>query len=145
MVLIGCARANLHTVFFLPLQRVICYPKPMVRSLYLVLGALMCGLLSAQLRADTFKLTTGESLTGEVLPTTANDQGVQVKIGEGDYQRVPWTSFSQEDLRNFSKNQRMEPFVEPFIEITQEEKIKKTEVTIKPPPKLERPARQSLL
>jgi hypothetical protein len=79
------------------------------------------------------------------LPTTANDQGVQIKVGEGDYQRVAWTSFSQDDLRNFVKNQRMEPFVEPFIEITQAEKLKKTEVNIKEPPRLERPVRHSLL
>jgi hypothetical protein len=117
----------------------------MVRTLFLMAGALVFGLLTSQLQADAFKLTNGETVNGEVLPTTANDQGVQVKIGEGDYQRVPWTSFSQEDLRNFVKNQRMEPFVEPFIEITQEEKIKKTEVNIKPPPRLDRPARQSLL
>jgi hypothetical protein len=84
-------------------------------------------------------------VTGEVLPTTANEQGVQIKVGEGDYQRVPWTSFSQEDLRTLVKNQRMEPFVEPFIEISKEEKLKKTEVNIKQPPRLERPARQSLL
>jgi hypothetical protein len=38
----------------------------------------------------------------------------------------------------------MEPFVEPFIEISQEEKIKKTEVNLKDFPKLERPPRQSL-
>src|SRR5260370_24480859 len=105
----------------------------MARSLYLIVGTMLCGLLAGQLRADTFKLANGETLTGEVLPTSANDQGVQVKIGEGQYQRVPWASFSQEDLRNFVKNQRMEPFVEPFIEITQEEKIKKTEVKIKEP------------
>jgi hypothetical protein len=117
----------------------------MVRSLYLALGVLLLGFAAGQLRADTFKLAKGETLNGEVLPTTANDQGVQIKIGEGDYQRVPWTSFSQEDLRNFVKNQRMEPFVEPFIEITQEEKIKKTEVNIKEVPRLERPVRQSLL
>ena len=117
----------------------------MVRSLYLMAGALVFGLLTGPLQADSFKLANGESITGEILPTTANDQGVQVKVGEGDYQRVPWTSFSQEDLRNFAKNQRMEPFVEPFIEITQQEKIKKTEVNIKPSPKLERPASQSLL
>jgi hypothetical protein len=117
----------------------------MVRSLYLAVGILLLALITAQIQADTFKLTTGETVNGEVLPTTANDQGVQIKVGEGDYQRVPWTSFSQEDLRTFLKNQRMEPFVEPFIEITQEEKIKKTEVNIKEPPRLERPARQSLL
>jgi hypothetical protein len=94
--------------------------------------------------ADTFKLTNGESVSGEVLPTSANDQGVQVKVGEGQYQRVPWASFSQDDLKNFAKNQRMQPFVEPFIEPNPEEKVKKTEVNIKQPPRLERPARQSL-
>lgn len=115
----------------------------MFRSLYLVL--LACLLTITQVQADSFKLSNGQTLTGEVLPTTANDQGVQIKVAEGDYQRVPWASFSQDDLRTFVKNQRMEPFVEPFIEISQAEKIKKTEVNIKQPPRLERPAKQSML
>jgi hypothetical protein len=131
-------------LIFLPYGEVICYPKAMVRSLCLVVTVLFLGVL-VPVRADTFKLNNGETLNGEVLPTTANDQGVQIKIGEGDYQRVPWTSFSQEVLRSFLKNQRMEPFVEPFIEVTQEEKIKKTEVNIKQPPRLERPEKKSLL
>ena len=117
----------------------------MVRSLYGIVGVLLLGLLAGPLRADTFRLANGETMTGELLPTTANDQGVQIKVGEGDYERVPWTKFSQEELRTFQKNQRMEPFVEPFIEISQAEKIKKTEVDIKQPPRLVRPARQSLL
>ena len=117
----------------------------MVRGLYLIVAVLVLGSLTGPLHAESFRLTNGETLNGEILPTTANDQGVQVKVGEGDYQRVPWANFSQDDLRNFAKNQRMAPFVEPFIEITQEEKIKKTEVNIKAPPRLERPARQSLL
>jgi hypothetical protein len=95
-------------------------------------------------RADAYKLTAGETLNGEVLPTSANDQGVQVKIGEGQYQRVPWANFSQDDLKNFAKNERMQPFVEPFIEITAAERAKKTEVHLKQPPRLERPPRQSL-
>src|SRR5258708_7315727 len=108
----------------------------MVRSTYLALGILLLGLFTGQLPADTFKLTSGETLNGELLPTRANDQGVQIKVGEGDYGRVRWTRFSEEDLRNFVKTQRMEPFVDPFIEIPQEEKIKKTEVNIKEPPRL---------
>jgi hypothetical protein len=95
--------------------------------------------------ADTFKLSTGETLTGEVLPTSANDAGVQVKVGEGKYEKVAWASFAQEDLKKFAQNKKMEPLVEPFIEISQEEKLKKTEVNIKQPPRLERPARQSLI
>jgi hypothetical protein len=116
-----------------------------VRNLYLIIGLITClGWLTAPAAAESYKLTNGETLNGEVLPTSSNDQGVQVKIGEGQYQRVPWASFSQEDLRNFAKNERMQPFVEPFIEITQAERVKKTEVTLKQPPRLERPPRQSL-
>jgi len=102
------------------------------------------GLLAECAWADAYKLTNGETLNGEVLPTSANDQGVQVKTGEGQYQRVPWANFSQEDLKGFVKNQRMEPFVEPFIEPDPQAKIKRTEVHIQEPPRLERPARQSL-
>lgn len=116
-----------------------------MRSHYLIIGLLVCGLVAGTARGDAFKLMTGETVNGELLPSTAGDQGVQIKVGEGQYQRVSWANFSQEDLKNFAKNQKMEPFVEPFIEITREEKLKKTEVNIKQPPRLERPARRSFL
>jgi hypothetical protein len=116
-----------------------------VRTRYLIIGCLLCGLLAGRVCAEAYKLTTGETLNGEVLAASANDQGVQVKIGEGQYQKVPWASFSQDDLKTFAKNQRMEPFVQPFIEPNPEEKIKRTEVDIKQPQRWERPPRQSLL
>jgi hypothetical protein len=115
-----------------------------VRRIVLILPMLVFGFFAAIASADAFKLNNGDTLNGEVLPTSANDQGVQVKIGEGEYQRVPWANFSQEDLKTFAKNQRMQPFVEPFIEPNPEEKVKKTEVNLKQPPRLERPTRQSL-
>jgi hypothetical protein len=116
-----------------------------VRRYCLWIGLLVLGLFAAVAGADTFKLNTGEPITGEILPTTANDQGVQIKVGEGDYQRIPWASFSQEDLKKLQQIPRLEQYVEPFIEITTEEKLKKTEVNIKLPPRLERPANQGLL
>ncbi len=70
---------------------------------------------------------------------------MQIKVGEAKYERVPWANFSQEDLKKFAKVQKLEPLVEPFIEISQEEKIKKTEVNIKQPPRLQRPAPHSLI
>jgi hypothetical protein len=118
---------------------------PVVRRLYLIIGLTVFGLLAGPLCADTFKLSTGETLTGEILPTSANDAGVQVKVGEGKYEKVAWASFAQEDLKKFAQNKKMEPLVEPFIEISQEEKLKKTEVNIKQPARLERPPRQSLI
>ena len=117
----------------------------MVRTFCLIVALSACGLVAPLARADTFKLTNGEEITGELLAASANDAGVQIKVGEGEYKRLPWASFSQEDLKKFAKIQKLEPLVEPFIEITQEEKIKKTEVNIKQPVRLERPAPQSLL
>jgi hypothetical protein len=86
----------------------------------------------------------GKSLTGEILTTGANDQGIQLKTGEGQYEKVPWTNFSQGDLKKFQSNPKLAPLVEPYIEITSEERIKKTEVEIKPSPRVERPPPQSL-
>jgi hypothetical protein len=96
-------------------------------------------------RAESFKLVNGQEITGEVLATSANDQGVQIKVGEGSYERVPWTSFSQEDLKRLSQNQRMQAFIEPFIEITREQKIKMTDPNLKQPERLERPSGRSIL
>jgi hypothetical protein len=95
--------------------------------------------------AATYKLSNGQELTGELLPTSANDLGVQVKTGEGQYQRVNWGEFSQEDLRQFAENSKLQPLVEPFIEISQEEKIKQTEVKITEPTRLPRPQPGSIL
>jgi hypothetical protein len=81
-----------------------------------------------------------------MLVPSANDAGIQIRIGEGQYERVPWGKFSQEDLRKLGENPKLQPFVEPFIEVTQEELIKKTDIgPIKPTPRLERPAPRSLL
>ena len=117
----------------------------MVRRYLLIIGFLVCGLLAAA-RAETFQLTTGKTVTGELLTTSANDTGVQIKIGDGDYERVPWASFAQDDLKKFAKIKKLESFVEPFIEITLEEKIKRTEVpNLKQPPRLDRPPARSLI
>jgi hypothetical protein len=117
----------------------------MVRRLCLIVALLLGWLLAGAAYAETFKLANGDTMTGELLTGSENDVGVQIKVGEGKYERVSWASFSQEDLKRFAKVQKLEPLVEPFIEITQEEKIKKTEVNIKQPPRLERPAPHSLI
>jgi hypothetical protein len=116
-----------------------------VRSFCLILAVIAYAVSAGRLCADTYQLSTGETLNGEVLPTSANDAGVQVKVGEGEYKKLPWDSFSQQDLRKFRENPKLEAFVEPFIVITPEERVKKTEVPVKPPPRLARPAAQSLL
>ena len=116
-----------------------------MRRLFLIVILGVSILLGLTARAETFQLNTGETITGEALLASANDSGVQVKVGEGDYKSIPWTSFSQEDLKKFAQNKKVEPFVEPFIEITLEEKAKKTDPNIKQPPRLQRVAKHSLI
>jgi hypothetical protein len=117
----------------------------MVRRLCLIAAWLIGGLLAGPAYADTFTLANGETITGEVLMGSENDTGIQIKVGDGKYERVPWANFSQEDLKKLAKVQKLAPMVEPFIEITQADKIKKTEVNIKQPPRLELPPKGSLV
>lgn len=117
----------------------------MVSRLILLL-LIIAGLVVTQpAGAAVYKLSNGQELQGEILPTSANDLGVQVKTGEGQYQRVNWGEFSQEDLRKLAETPKLQPLVEPFIEISQEEKIKQTEVKITEPTRLPRPEPGSIL
>ncbi len=106
---------------------------------------LVLALLSNVAHGATYKLTNGKEVTGELLPSSATDAGVQIKVAEGQYERVLWGSFTQEDLKSFASNAKLQPLVEPFIEITQEERLKKTEFTVKAPQRLDLPASGSFI
>ncbi len=120
-----------------------------MRKLHLIwIGLLLCGLLNGIARAETFTLTDGRIVSGELIAGSADVTGVQIKVEEGKYERVSWGSFSQEKLKEFSqdqKNKKLAEFSAPFVEITEEDRIQKTAVDIKPVPRLERPASQSLV
>jgi len=104
----------------------------------------VCVLFLQGSRADTYQLNDGQTLTGDVV--SFNESGLVLRLAEGKYaDRTPWTKFSQDDLKKLSKNPKIAPLVEPFIEVSQEEKVKRTEVEIKEVPRLDRPARTSLV
>ena len=117
----------------------------MVCRLCLITAWLIGGLLAGPAYADTFTLANGETITGELLMGSESDAGMQIKVGEGKYERVQWANLSQEDLKRLAKVQKLTSLVEPFIEITQADKIKKTEVNIKQPTRLALPPKQSLV
>jgi hypothetical protein len=106
------------------------------------IGLCLCGLLVGLGHAETFQLNDGQSVTGEIV--SSNENGLQLNLGGGKYERIPWTKFSQEDLKMLSQKPKIAPFVEPFIEIPQEERLKKTEVVLKEMDRLERPPKGSL-
>ena len=116
-----------------------------MRRIYLIyIGLCLCGLLAGIARSETFQLNDGRMLSGEIV--SHNESGLIVRLPDGAYSdRVPWSKFSQADLKKLAKNPRIKEWIEPFIEVTPEERIKKTEVEIKPVPRLERPEARSLL
>jgi ribosome maturation factor RimP len=130
---------------FLPLPVVICYGKPIVHRFYsfciiLVFWALLAGVARGQ---TTVHLTDGQTLGGELVSIEEN--GFIMKKTDGSYsERIPWSKLSQADLKELDQNPKAAPFVEPLIEVTQEEKIKHTEVAIKEVPRLSRPKAHSL-
>ncbi len=93
----------------------ICYGNSVVRSFCLIVALFATVVFAGSLRADTYQLTSGETVNGEVLPTSANDAGVSVKVGEGEYKKVPWDSFSQEDLRKFRDNPKLANYAIPLL------------------------------
>lgn len=91
----------------------------MRKLLWMILGLWLCG-LPAVGRADTYSLADGTSVSGDVV--SFNDIGIIFRTGEDKYSdRVSWTKFSQDGLKQLAENPKIKPFVEPFIEIPESE------------------------
>ena len=89
-------------------------------------------------------MTDGTSLTGDVI--SYNDNGIVFRL-EGDKysQRVPWTKFSQDALKQLANNPKIRLLAEPFIETAPVvERTKKAEVKVHEVSRLELPPKQSL-
>ena len=115
----------------------------MRRFLWTIFGFWLCGLLAAA-GADTYSLTDGTSMTGDVI--SYNDNGIVFRL-EGDKysQRVPWTKFSQDALKQLANNPKIRLLAEPFIETAPVvERTKKAEVKVHEVSRLELPPKQSL-
>jgi hypothetical protein len=113
------------------------------RIFWTISGLWLCGLFVAA-GADTFPLTDGTSLTGDVI--SYNDNGVVFRLEVDKYSpRVPWTKFSQDALQALSKNPKIRPLAEPFVETAPvEARTKKAEVKVNEVSRLELPPKPSL-
>ena len=86
------------------------------------------GPYSQAVRAGGFIYASGQipldPLTGEFV--SADEHGVLLKLGDNKYsERIPWSRFSQSDLKDIGqKNPKAAQFIEPFIELTPDEKIR---------------------
>lgn len=107
--------------------------------LFLALFCVSAGLATLA-HAEELHLLDGTVLKGEV--ASPNDMGVIVKLDGGGFSdRIPWAKFTQDTLKSLAKNSKTGVFAEPYVEEVLEEKskAKREAITIKPPPRLERP------
>ena len=107
------------------------------------------GLAAATAHAETYKLTDGSSLEGDIV--SANDKGAVVRLTDGKYaDRTGWEKFSQDDLKKLSKNPKYARYAEPFVE-EDEAEVQRAK-PVRPPvvvtpveAKLDRPADPALI
>ena len=111
---------------------------------FICIGILLCGLLCGIARADSFQLNDGTTVSGDIISYAEN--GLRLKFGDGNYSDpIPWTKFSQEDLKKLAQNPKIAPFASAFIEESDEERAKRTEVPNPViPTRLKRPAAHSI-
>jgi hypothetical protein len=118
--------------------------KPIVHKILVVL-LLWCALVVGVARAETFHLTDGSTVSGDIV--SLDDKGVVLKQADGSYaDRLPWGKLSQADLKDLDlNNAKAAPFVEPFIEDSPDAHAPRPVIEVKPVPHFNRPTGHSLL
>ncbi len=127
-----------RTVNLLPFGRLLCYTETAVRKIRLILLlAWVASALTASVSAATYKLESGKTVIGEMIENGSDEASALINSGDGNYERVPWGQFGQDDLKafmeKFKANKKLLEAIEPFIEVTLEERAARTEVRIDPP------------
>jgi hypothetical protein len=118
--------------------------KPAVQHSKMLAGLVfVCLWFVTTASALTFELTDGSKVDGEIV--MAKPDGLQIRMEGNKYEKLDWTKLSQATLTELKKDKKLATFVEPYIEVPVDEKIKKTEVTIKEVARLERPPKGSII
>ncbi|MGA9777567.1 MAG: hypothetical protein ACLPRE_15650 [Limisphaerales bacterium] len=113
-----------------------------MRKLFWIIFSLgLCGGF-ATIHADTFELTDGTSVSGDIV--MFNDSGVTLRTLEDSYTNVVWPKFSQQALKQLAQNPKAKSLIEPFIE-TPPPQPKNEAVEIHDVSRLELPPRGSLV
>jgi hypothetical protein len=109
--------------------------------LWIILSLGLCGWLAAA-RADTFELTDGSSVSGDIV--LFNDTGVTLRMPGDSYTNVVWPKFSQDALKQLAEKPKIKPYAELFIEAPPA-KSKNANVPVHEVSRLELPHKHFLL
>jgi len=132
--------------FFSSFARAHLLRKKHVRnSKFMAVGLWLCVWLVSGARAETFEYADGTKVEGEIVQ--GKPEFLQIRVDGNRYEKLAWDKLSQATLKQLAGDPKLklEPFIEPYLELVEDATIKKTEVVIKPVPRLERPVKGSLL
>jgi hypothetical protein len=93
--------------------------------------------------AMTFELTDGRQIEGDVVQ--GKPEFLQIRTEGTTYEKISWDKLAQSTLKQLLEDPRLRDFAQPYIEIPIEDIVKKTEVPVKPVPRIERPPQGSVL
>jgi len=108
---------------------------------WIILSLGLCGGLAPVTRADTFQLTDGASVSGDIV--LFNEAGITLRTPTDSYTNVVWPKFSQDSLKQLAQNPKIKPLVEAFIE-TPPARPRNTEIQIQDVSRLALPPKESL-
>ena len=112
------------------------------KTFWIILSVCLCGWLITA-KADTYQLTDGTTINGDII--SFNDDGVTFHTADDKYtDRIPWTQFTQDSLKNLAKNPKIAPLAEPFVE-TPPPAPSQTHVTVHNVTRLQLPSKGSVL
>lgn len=111
----------------------------------MTVGLWLCVWCVASGQALTFEYADGTKIEGDIVQ--GKPEFLQIRVESNRYEKLAWNKLSQATLRQLAGDPKLklEPFIQPYLEVPEDATIKKTEVVIKPVPRLERPAKGSLL
>jgi len=119
------------------------------KFLFTIVLSVLFGVFGNVADAASYKLIDGRTIDGEILESGSNDAIALIKTPTDTYEKIPWGQFSQDDLKVFREkyagDKKILEAVEPFIEVSQEERAKVTEVPIKPVPHIQQPTKSSVI
>jgi hypothetical protein len=111
----------------------------------IALGVWLCVWCSALGQAMTFEYADGTKVEGEIVQ--GKPELLKIRVDGNKYEDIAWEKLSQATLKQLASDPKLklDQFIQPYVEIPEDERIKKTEVELKPVPRLERPTTGSLL
>jgi hypothetical protein len=110
----------------------------------MAVASCLCVWLVALARAVTLENVDGTKVEGEIVQ--GRPEFLQIRVEGGRYEKIAWDKLSQATLKQLADDSKLklEAFIQPYLEVPEDLTIRKTEVVIKPVPRLERAARGSL-